>query len=116
MSGRVSPGAYFDPALDVIKILQTEAHQNTAMRQLRENLLRAATFEVKRRRDDCQTVPIFHILTLGLAWAGCVQAWNLLRSRSGRGMSDRFVCAADAIESRQLRRRAFFVVDASSAV
>jgi hypothetical protein len=63
MSGRVSPGAYFDPALDVIKFFQTEAHQNTAMRQLRENLLRAATLEVKRPRDDCQTVPILHILT-----------------------------------------------------
>ncbi len=42
MSGRVSPTAYFDPGIDVIKFFETETCQSAAMRQLTENLLRAA--------------------------------------------------------------------------
>jgi hypothetical protein len=42
MSGKVSPTAYFDPGTDVIKFFETETCQSAAMRQLSENLLRAA--------------------------------------------------------------------------
>jgi len=45
MSGRVSPSAYFDPGLDMGKFFERETCQSAAMRQLGENLLRAATGE-----------------------------------------------------------------------
>jgi hypothetical protein len=45
MSGRVSASSYFDPGTDMIKFFGTETCQSAAMRQLSENLLRAATGE-----------------------------------------------------------------------
>jgi len=45
LSGRVSPSAFFAPGTDMIKFFKTETCQSAAMRQLGENLLRAATGE-----------------------------------------------------------------------
>ena len=43
MSGSTSPGALFDPAIDIEKFFNKEAGSSAAMRQLGENLLRGAS-------------------------------------------------------------------------